>query len=119
MDKKADDLTGHHSDEFDGSSDGHAQIKPRGKPFSRRIDWHVVALVGASVAAGAAVGAGIALLTAPQSGEHTRLSLARQLRRHRPRSESPWEKLSEELHKAARRKRFRRAASSGRDEETD
>lgn len=78
--------------------------KPRGKPFSRQADWRSVALVGASVAAGAALGAAIALLWAPQSGAHTRLALARELRSRRPWKTSPWEQLGDELRKAARRR---------------
>jgi len=83
---------------------------PRGKPFSRKADWHVVALVGASVAAGVAIGAGLALLMAPQSGAHTRLALSRQLRRRRPWRSSPWDQLGEELKKAARRRNRRMEA---------
>ncbi|MGI9089986.1 MAG: hypothetical protein ACR2GG_02645 [Gemmatimonadaceae bacterium] len=113
------DLNSHSAAESGGSSHDHAQTKPRGKPYSRQIDWRLVALVGASVAAGAALGAGVALLTAPQSGEHTRLAMASKLRHSRPRQQSPWEKLSNELQKAARRKRFRRAASSERSASRD
>lgn len=83
---------------------------PRGKPFSRKADWHTVALVGASVAAGVAIGAGVALLMAPQSGAHTRLALSRQLRRRRPWRSSPWEQLGEELKKAAHRRNRRMEA---------
>jgi hypothetical protein len=80
---------------------------PRGKPFARKADWHTVALVGASLAAGVALGAGVALLMAPQSGAHTRLALSRQLRRRRPWRSSPWEQLGEELKKAAHRRNRR------------
>jgi hypothetical protein len=81
--------------------------KPRGRPFSRHADWHTVALVSASVAAGALLGAGMALLIAPQSGAHTRLALSRELRRHRPWRRSPWEQLGSELSKAAQRRNRR------------
>jgi gas vesicle protein len=70
-----------------------------------------VALVGASVAAGVVVGAGIALLVAPRSGAHTRLALRNQLRRRRPWRHSPWEQLGEELSKAARRRNQRMQAA--------
>jgi hypothetical protein len=89
------------------SSDSSKLARPRGKPFSRRADWHTVALVGASVAAGAVVGAGVALLMAPQSGAHTRLALRSQLRRRRPWRHSPWEQLGEELSSAAQRRNQR------------
>ena len=90
--------------------------KPRGRPFKRKADWRLVALVGAGVAAGAALGAGIALLMAPQSGAHTRLALSREVRRRRPwRSSpwrsSPWEQLGEELHKAAHWRHNRNGSS--------
>lgn len=120
MDTTTDDPGGHNSVESGGSHNVHAQTKPRGKPYSRELDWKLVVLVGASVAVGAALGAGVALLTAPQSGEHTRLAIASELRRRRPRRhQTPWEKLSQELQKAARMKRFRSAAASGRQMERD
>lgn len=117
MDRTTTDINSHGPADKGGSPDVHAQTKPRGKPYSREIDWPLIGLVGASVAAGAALGAGIALLTAPKSGEHTRLAIASGLRNRRPWHQSPWEKLSDELQKAARRKRFRHAGSqSGRTE---
>jgi hypothetical protein len=99
-------------------SNGHskAAAAPRGRPFSREADWHTVALVSAGVAVGALLGAGVALLVAPQSGAHTRLALSRQLRRHRPWHTSPWEQLGEELSKAARR-RNNRIKSAHQDED--
>lgn len=78
--------------------------KARGRPFAREADWRSVALVGAGIAAGAVLGAGIALLMAPQSGAHTRLALTREFRRRRPWQTSPWERLGDELKKAARRR---------------
>ncbi|HEY8311295.1 MAG TPA: YtxH domain-containing protein [Gemmatimonadaceae bacterium] len=89
--------------------------KPRGRPFSRETDWRVAALIGAGVAAGAVLGAGIALLMAPQSGAHTRLSLSREMRRRRPWHSSPWEQLGDELRKATRRRNARRDGMSRED----
>lgn len=86
------------------SKQGSAPTKPRGRPFSRDVDWRLVGLIGASVTAGVLVGAGIMLLTAPQSGAHTRLALSRELKRRRPWSTSPWDQLGQELNKAARRR---------------
>lgn len=83
-------------------------ITPRGEPFTRETDWHTVALVGAGIAAGAVLGAGVALLLAPQSGAHTRLALGREIRRRRPwRGESPWSQLGAELRRAARHRNRR------------
>lgn len=84
-----------------------ALSKPQGRPYSRQPDWHTVALVGAGIAAGVVLGAGIALLVAPQSGAHTRLALSRELRRNRPWRRGPWERLGDELRQIARHKRRR------------
>ena len=100
-----------------GDDRGAAAItRPTGRPFTREPNWRVAAMVGAGVAAGALLGAGIALLMAPQSGAHTRLALSSEMRRRRPWRASPWELLGEELRRAARRKnRGREAAEAGSD----
>lgn len=90
-----------------GNHDASAVTRPRGRPYSREVNWRFFALVGASVAAGAALGAGIALLTAPQSGGHTRLALARELRRRRPWKQSPWDKLGSSLTEIVERRNKR------------
>lgn len=92
---------------------GKPPSSPRGRPFTRQADWRVAALVGASVAAGAVLGASIALLMAPQSGAHTRLALSKQLRGRRPWRTSPWNQLGDELRKAARRRNRRLVESKG------
>ena len=94
------------------SKQGGAPTKPRGRPFSRDVDWRLAGLIGASVTVGVLVGAGIMLLTAPQSGAHTRLALSRELKRRRPWSASPWDQLGQELNKAARRRNRRLNAKS-------
>ncbi|MEO7102605.1 MAG: hypothetical protein ABI119_04650 [Gemmatimonadaceae bacterium] len=76
--------------------------RPRGRPFSREADWRTVALVSAGILAGVVVGAGVALLMAPQSGEHTRLAIGRELRKRRPWRQSPWERLGDGFREAAR-----------------
>ena len=81
--------------------------RARGRPYSREVNWRRFALVGASMAAGAARGAGIARLTAPLSGGHTRLALARELRRHRPWERSPWDKLGDNLNDLVERRNKR------------
>jgi hypothetical protein len=87
--------------------EGSSPTRPRGRPYSREVNWRLYALVGASVAAGAALGAGIALLTAPQSGGHTRLALAREFRRHRPWKQSPWDKLGDTLNEVVEKRNRR------------
>ncbi len=89
--------------------------KPRGKPFSREADWRAIALISAGLAAGLVLGAGLALLVAPQSGEHTRLALSQELRRRRPWRKSSWERLGEEFRDAARFGRNRLRSSGTTD----
>ena len=80
-------------------------------------DWQQVAIFGAGLALGLALGAGTALLTAPQSGEETRAALrgrAKRLGRATTRrSRDAWAELREELQSAKlalRRRRAKRAA---------
>jgi gas vesicle protein len=58
---------------------------------------------------GAFLGAGIALLVAPQTGADTRRALARKGRRLKVRGRDAWDDLRVELRRIARRRR-RRAA---------
>lgn len=89
--------------------------KPRGRPYSRNPDWQTVALVGAGVALGAVIGAGIALLVAPQSGAHTRLALSRELRLRRPWRRGRFERFGDELRQIARHRKS--LGSFGRDDD--
>ena len=74
----------------------------------------------AGIVAGMVLGAGVALLVAPQSGEHTRLALSRELRRRRPWRKSSWERLGEEFREAARfgRNRLRGSGTADTPENT-
>ncbi len=56
----------------DDSLDSAASSKPRGKSYSDEMPWQHAAIFGAGIALGALIGAGAALLLAPQSGEETR-----------------------------------------------
>src|SRR5215831_13368845 len=64
-------------------------------------DWQQVAIFGAGLALGLALGAGTALLTAPQSGEETRAALRGRARRigrtASRRSHDAWDELRDEL----------------------
>ncbi|MEO7455868.1 MAG: YtxH domain-containing protein [Gemmatimonadaceae bacterium] len=80
-------------------------------------DWQQVALFGAGLALGIALGAGVAMLTAPQSGEETRADIRRFAVRRRKmigrRSQEAWMDLRSELRgarQAIRRRRALRAA---------
>jgi gas vesicle protein len=54
------------------SLDSTSSSKPRGKSYSDDMKMKHVAIFGAGIALGAMIGAGAALLFAPQSGEETR-----------------------------------------------
>jgi hypothetical protein len=69
------------------------------------LDWQHIAIFVAGTLLGAAVGAGAALLLAPQSGARTRHNLARRGRHLASRTGDAWEDLRHELHYAARRGR--------------
>ena len=80
--------------------------RPAGAPGSvddAEIDWERIAVFGTGVALGAALGAGVALLFAPSSGEETRAAILRRSARIATRSRDAWDELREELQWAARR----------------
>ena len=54
------------------SLDSVESSKARGKSYSDDMQWRHAAIFGAGIALGAMIGAGAALLFAPQSGEETR-----------------------------------------------
>jgi gas vesicle protein len=61
-------------------------------------------MLGVGIIVGLAIGAGVAMLFAPQSGEDTREMLRKRMRRVR--GETPvWERLGKELKRAASLKR--------------
>ena len=72
-------------------------------------------IFAAGLVAGLAVGAGAALLLAPQSGEDVRHALRREFRRVRRRGSDAWDDLRDELRQAHARRRRRTA----RDEDDD
>ena len=90
--------------------------RPRGSSFRRTVDWERVGLVGVGVLVGALVGAGTALLLAPQSGAETRVAIRRRARAAGYRAGDAWDELAAELRTAARRRarRARRALTRAR-----
>jgi hypothetical protein len=89
-------------------------------------DWQQLALFGAGLAVGIALGAGIALVTAPQAGEETRAGLRRKARRTTRmlgrRSRDAWLDFRDELRGATQalsRRKARRAAERARHEELE
>ena len=81
-----------------------------------QADWRQIGTLGLGVAIGVAVGAGVALLLAPMSGEETRDFIGTRARRIRGRAADRWDDLRDELRYAARRgrKRVRRSATRGK-----
>ena len=71
---------------------------------------------GAGIAVGALLGAGLALLLAPQSGDATRAMITRGARRVPDRLRDSWDDLGDELRSALRRrgKRVRRGMREAR-----
>ena len=78
--------------------------RPRGKPYKRVADPRSVSTLGVGMVIGAVLGAGIALLMAPQAGWETRRTLTSRARRIRG-GASSWTKLGRELRRAAHAKR--------------
>ena len=96
--------------------DAPAVERPRGSSYRRSIDWEHVGLVGAGLLVGALIGAGTALLLAPQSGQETRTLLRRKARRARHRATDAWDDLAGDLVSVAHRggRRARRALRRAR-----
>ena len=90
--------------------------RPPARPAETTSDWHQLAIFGAGLALGIAVGAGVALLTAPQAGDESREDIKRYARRTSRmlgrRSQNAWLDLRDELRGASdalQRRRARRA----------
>ena len=71
-----------------------------GVPHQTVPDWNNIGLFTAGVAVGAILGATVALLLAPASGDETRHSIARRVRNIRG-DDDAWDELAEELERAA------------------
>ncbi len=84
-----------------GRAGGHG-ARPRAQTSTPREGRATVFTAGLLV--GLAIGAGIALLVAPQAGAETRQALARRGRRLRRRGVDAWEDLRDELRRVARRR---------------
>ena len=78
------------------------------------LDWQHIAIFAAGALVGLTLGAGAALLLAPQSGERARHTIARRGRRLRARTADAWDDLRHELRFAARRGRRKLARKLGR-----
>ena len=76
------------------------QPRPDGLPAETVPDWNAIGLFTAGIAVGAILGATVALLMAPASGDDTRHSIARRVRKIRG-DDDIWDELAEELERAA------------------
>jgi hypothetical protein len=76
------------------------QPKTDGVPGETVPDWNNIGLFSAGIALGAILGASVALLWAPASGNETRQRIGRRVRRLRG-DDDIWDELAEELALAA------------------
>jgi hypothetical protein len=86
--------------------------EPVGESYDEERDWRSAGLLSLGIIAGALVGAGVALLLAPQSGEETREQIVSRARRLGTRADEGWDDLRHELRRL--RRRSQRAATRGR-----
>lgn len=101
-----------YASEEDDSYDATEPAEPVGRSWDEERDWRGPGILSLGVLAGALVGAGVALLLAPQSGEETRERIADRARRLGSRADASWDDLRDELRRL--RRRSRRAATRGR-----
>lgn len=94
---------------------------PSGSPYDESLSWNKLLLLGGGIAAGAAVGAGVAMLFTTRTGPQRRAGIARGARRFGHRTEQAWEDLAFELREAARtaRDRLRHRRHRAADAEVD
>jgi hypothetical protein len=71
-----------------------------GIPHETVPDWNNIGLFAAGIALGAILGASVALLWAPASGDETRQRIGRRVRKMRG-DDSVWDELAAELERAA------------------
>lgn len=100
-----------------------ASRRPRGRAYRNDRDWAGYARLGLAVAAGAGIGASIALLLTAETGPQRRAALAKSARRIGHRAERAWNDLAFELAEAARglrdRRRLRRIRAAEAETEHD
>lgn len=94
---------------------------PRGRSYEERRNWKQLGLLAAGIAAGAAAGAGIALLFTDKTGPQRRAGIARRARHLGHDAEQRWEDLAFALKEAARgtRDRFRHRHAADSETEAD
>ena len=85
-----------------------------GSSYDEERDWRGTGLFAAGILVGALIGAGTALLFAPQSGDEARDQIAQRVRMARGSAVDKWDDLALELRRAGRRQRRRLARSMTR-----
>ncbi len=100
---------------------GAAKSAPRGRPFDEQRNWKQLVLLAGGIAAGAAAGAGLAMLFTSETGPQRRAGLARRARHLGHDAEQRWEDLGFALKEAARsaRDRFRHRHAAESETEVD
>jgi hypothetical protein len=90
--------------------------EPEGSSYEESTDWGRIGVFAAGLAAGLTIGAGVALLLAPASGQETREYISDRARSLRGRADTSWDDLRDELRWLARRGRqsVRRGVTRGR-----
>ncbi len=96
-----------------------ARATPRGRPFDETRNWKQIGMLASGIAAGAAVGAGIALLFTEQTGPQRRAGIARKARHLGHDAEQRWEDLAFTLKEAARSTRDRMRHRQAAHDETE
>ena len=93
-----------------------SRVRSAGTAVAESRDWARVGMFGAGIAVGVLLGAGAALLYAPQSGLEARTLLRGRARRATVRAANRWDELGAELRGAARRskRRLRRGVAQSR-----
>ena len=92
------------------------KTRPAGRPYQNVADSRSVSMLGLGMVIGAAIGAGVALLAAPRSGEETRDRI-RDSVRHVRGDYTLWEKLGRELKRASSVRRKRELARRKQEEQ--
>lgn len=107
----------HSAETMDDSDlDDLEREEPIGRSYEAETDWMRLGSFGAGLALGALLGAGVALLFAPQTGEETRELLGERARSFRGDAGESWDDLRDELRWLSRRggRKLRRGATRGR-----
>jgi gas vesicle protein len=92
------------------------KTRAAGSPYRNVADKRTISMLGLGMVIGVVIGAGIALVAAPRSGEDTRNRIREKVRHLRGRDDSTWEKLGRELRRAAKARRMELAERRARHE---